>query len=306
MIVTPTNKPAISLPLMSALQENPGLNAELIRIAQAHVDTARQNYAMTFDYSEQSLRWVDDAIAKFQANGSAQDDTIIGFGAYVGETIRRSLGGIWVQDERGVALLQRVGGRELSASPFSWVQQRFAAGIEESVAAKFAGLKSQIGQTGVRIASSKSAQPAAGGSQPTEEESELLARAPLIAFMLVAASDGKLDRKELESFNKIVMGVLSGDCPPLRKAVTDMLPQLERFFKEMGDRNLMEDLQRVATVVDRYHPNEAEAFKHGLVGIAIEVANSSGGFLGFGSKISKDEKLAIAGIAVALGLAGEE
>jgi len=85
-----------------------------------------------------------------------------------------------------------------------------------------------------------------------------------------------------------------------------MLPQLERFLNEMVERNPVEDLQRVAAILDTHYPNEAEVFKRTLVAIAIKIANASGGFLGMGSKISKDEKIAIAAIAVTLGLAGDE
>ncbi len=285
---------------MSTQPENPSLNAELIRIAQSHVDSARQEYALNFDYSEESLGWIDDAIAKFHPDGAVQDSTVIGFGAYVGETIRRLLGGNWVQDERGVALLQRVGGKELSASPFSWVQKRLANGMEDSVATRYSTLKQEIGQVGVRL------NKAAAGPAVTAEEGEMLARAPLLVFLLVAAADGKVDKKELASFEAIIDAVMEGASPLLRKAMSEMLPQMERFLGDMMGRNPVEDLQRVAAILDAHYPNEAELFKRSLVAIAIKIANSSGGFLGLGSKISKDEKIAIAAIAVTLGLADDE
>lgn len=289
---------------MSTQPENPSLNAELIRIAQSHVDSARQQYALTFDYSEESLGWIDDAIAKFHPDGTVQDSTVIGFGAYVGETIRRLLGGNWVQDERGVALLQRVGGKELSASPFSWVQKRLTNGMEDSVATRYSALKQQIGQVGVRL--NKAAPVGAACPAVTAEESEMLARAPLLVFLLVAAADGKVDKKELAGFEAIIDVVMEGASPLLRKAMSEMLPQMERFLGEMLGRNPVEDLQRIAAILDAHYPEEAEVFKRSLVAIAIKIANSSGGFLGLGSKISKDEKMAIAAIAVALGLAGDE
>jgi hypothetical protein len=291
---------------MSIHQENPTLNAELVRMAQSHVDNAQQQYATNFDFSEDSLGWVDDTIAKFHADGSVQDSALLGFGAYVGETIRRLLGGIWVQDERGVALLQRVGGRELSASPFSWVQKRFNNGMDDSVLIKYLALKQQIGQVGVRIAGASPAPVAAAGPAITEEESEMLARAPLMVFMLVAAADGKVYKKELAGFEAIIDAVMAGATPLLRKAMSEMLPQLERFLNEMAERNPVEDLQRVAAILDTHYPSEAEVFKRTLIAIAIKIANASGGFLGMGSKISKDEKIAIAAIAVTLGLAGDE
>jgi tellurite resistance protein len=289
---------------MSALPENPSLNGELARMAQSHADSAQQQYATTFDFSENSLGWVDDAIAKFHPDGNVEDNTLLGFGAYVGETIRRALGGVWVQDERGVALLQKVGGGEHSASPFSWVQKRFTNGMDDSVKAKYAALKQQVGRVGVRIAVTTPAKAAA--TAITDEESELLARAPLLAFLLVAAADGKVDKKELTAFAEIVDAMMAGAPPLLQKAMSEMLPQMARFANEAGDRNPVEDMERVASVLDTHFPNEAEMFKRTLVAIAIKVASSSGGFLGMGSKISKDEKIAIAAIAITLGLAGDE
>lgn len=49
-------------------------------------------------------------------------------------------------------------------------------------------------------------------------------------------------------------------------------------------------------------PEEAQAFKQALLGLGKAVASASGGFLGFGSKISKEEKATLERIAAGLGL----
>jgi hypothetical protein len=281
---------------MSTPQETPALNSELSRLAQAHVESAQQLYATTFDYSADSLGWIDDVITKFHADGNVPDSAVLPFGAYVGEAIRRSLGGIWVQDERGVALLERISGKELSASPFSWVQSRFANGMTDSIAQKFSALQQQVGQTGVRIALPRAAEVSA-------EDREVLVRAPLLVFLLVAAADGKVDRKEVAAFQSVVTGVMTTATPLLRDAMSKMLPELDSHLAEVQRRNPVEELKRLASILDTKYPNEAEAFKHTLVAIAIQIAESSGGFLGLGSKVSKEEAKSIAGIAVILGVA---
>jgi tellurite resistance protein len=189
-------------------------------------------------------------------------------------------------------LLRGVGGKELSASPFSWVQRRFQGGLEDSLVRKYVELKQQAGET---------------ASRPiNDEEKELLARAPLMVFVLVAAADGKVDKKELAGFQGILNTDLENAPPLLRDILSETLQKLERFLHEFKDRNPFEDLVRTASVVDAHYPEEGELFKRFLVRVGIKIASSSGGFLGLGSKISKEEKTAIAVIAAALGLIGDE
>lgn len=283
---------------MAAPQENPALTAELQRLAESHVASATTRFGLTLDYSQESLRQTDDAIARELAAGNSLEDSLLTHGAYVGETLRRRLGGVWVQDERGVALLQGIGGGDLSASPFSWVQSRLANGMGDALAARFSALQQQMSQARVSVA-----RPAvAAASGPSAEEMTMITRSPLLIFLLVAAADGKVDKKEFNEFHNVIVGVMTGATPLLRDAMSRLLPRMEQTFDELEDVNPAEELQRLATVLDTHYPKEAMAFKEQLLNIAVKIAESSGGFLGFGSKISKDEKAVIAGIAVTLGL----
>lgn len=277
---------------MTTPQENPALTAELQRLAQSYVETAAQTFGLTLDYSEASLRQTDEAITKFQSGSNALEETLLPYGAYVGETLRRRLGGVWVQDERGVALLDGIGGLDLKASPFSWAQNRLANGMADALAARFEALKQQVLQTG-------SATPATG---PSAEENTIITRSPLLIFLLVAAADGKVDRKELAGFEKVISSVMIGATPRLRQAMSDMLPEMEQHLEALSEINPVDELKRLAAVLDTCCPKEAEAFKRELMGIAVKIAESSGGFLGFGSKVSDEEKAAIAGIGITLGL----
>jgi hypothetical protein len=290
-----TLKPQLN---MSTPQANSSVNLELARLAQTHVDSARQLTGMAFDYSEVSLQWLDEAIAKLHPDGSAPESALLPYGAYVGETVRRLLGGVWVQDARGVALIESVGGGH-SVSPYSWVQKRLGNGMEDSLAKKFGALKQQIGQVGMRLTSPADAPVTA---EISAEESEALARSPLVVFLLVAAADGKVDKKELAAFENVIAGVMMTATPLLRKAMSEMLPEMDRHLEELPQRNPVEELQSVASILDARFPDEAKAFKGGLVGIGLKIAESSGGFLGFGSKVSEAEVTALAAIAVALGI----
>lgn len=284
------------------MENNQALSSEIQRLAESHVSVSQQTFGINFDYSEPTLRQIDEVISKYHPDGYALETTVLGYGAYVGETIRRNLGGVWDQDDRGVAWLKRVGGLDLQASPFSWVQKRFTNGMEDSIAYKYDFLKHQAGggtatepTGGLRIAA-----PAAA----TPEEKEFLARSPLLVFLLVAAADGKVDKKELAAFDKIVEASLGSTNDLVRQTITQMLPEVERHLEELTSEgvNPLEELKRVAAILDSNHPNEAEEFKIYLLVVATKIAQSSGGFLGFGKKIDDREAAAIAAIAVTLGI----
>ena len=82
------------------------LTQAIIEHADKHVGVSRDVLGLNFDFSENSLAQVDEAISKFHSDGNLLDSTILGYGSYVGEIIRRNLGAVWVQDERGVASLE--------------------------------------------------------------------------------------------------------------------------------------------------------------------------------------------------------
>ena len=296
---------------MATPQENPALNTELQRLAQSYVELAATRFGLTLDYSEESLQQTDAVIAKHHAQGQSLEDTLMTHGAYVGETLRRRLGGIWVQDERGVALLEAVGGTHLNASPFSWVQARLTDGTAEALAARFLSLKQQLPAAGApKLAAPLSfaratTAPAAETSGPTEADMQTITRSPLLVFMLVAAADGKVDKKEMQAFQKVVMTVMSSATPLLRDAMTRLLPKIDEHLQALREAEPSEEVERLAKILDTHFPQEAKQFKEDLIGVAIQIAESSGGFMGFGSKISKDEKEAIGAIAAVLGLIPE-
>ena len=297
-----------------ATAENPALTGELQRLA------AQQTQALSdLNYSEPSLQGLDDILAK--AQGGLSDNEIIGYGAYVGETIRRNLGGVWIQDERGVALLADVGSPGISASPFSWVQKRISNGGEDSLAYKYSFLRYEVtkarggaapaapavpnaAHVGLRISGAPATPPAAAGA----DDARTLSRAPLLVFLLVAAADGKLDRKEFKKFGEVLEQAANCPSPRLRQAINDMLPTMATIFEDVTQEhfNPIDELQRVAQIMDTQYPAEARVFKESLLSLAIQVAQASGGFLGFGNKIDKDEEEAIAAVAITLGLAGQQ
>ena len=136
-------------------------------------------------------------------------------------------------------------------------------------------------------------------------ETDILPRSPLLIFLLVAASDGKVDKKELANFQKVIIGSGKLQSTLLQKAIADMLPNLERFLVELtsGKFDYIAELKSIGEYVDKNYPaDEAQTFKLSLVGLGKLIAESSGGFFGFGNKISKEEETALIAIAVTLGV----
>ena len=87
--------------------------------------------------------------------------------------------------------------------------------------------------------------------------------------------------------------------------VSDFEGMIGAFLKQEVDAK--EKLEQILRVLDgKLSAEESHKFKVSMLSIGKSVAEASGGFLGmFGSKISKEEKRALVGLAMFLGLAGE-
>ena len=71
-----------------------------------------------------------------------------------------------------------------------------------------------------------------------------------------------------------------------------------------GKTNPAQTMQALNMLInDRFSAEDAQFIKMSLLFLAHQVAASSGGFLGMGPKISKEEKAALAALAGILGLA---
>ncbi|MDX1679928.1 MAG: hypothetical protein R3242_04275 [Akkermansiaceae bacterium] len=141
--------------------------------------------------------------------------------------------------------------------------------------------------------------------EATEEEWEQLAEAPAVAFLVIAAADGKIDKKEIEEFGEVLGGLASqGDIPSVSRLMNLAAASFQTIIPELTSGNFdpVEKLLKFRVIVDSKFPEEdAARLKASVLFIAQKVAESSGGFMGLGSKISKKEKKALALVAYALG-----
>ena len=115
---------------------SPEILNELKRIAQIHVDTAKQISGLDFDYSEASMALLDPMIEEnWGENPPTQLESIVKIiGAYIGEVIVRHLQGQWAEgDGRWVVEFPLPDGSIGKANVFYKTQNRFTNGMEDSL-----------------------------------------------------------------------------------------------------------------------------------------------------------------------------
>lgn len=293
---------------MSEPLANAELTEQLVQLADQHVSASRSTYGVELDYSEDSLLQLDRIISEVHPNGAALEQTVIHFGAYVGETIRRNLGGEWMQDENGQTWLQNIGGQDLKAAPLTWAHKRFANGSEDALTFKYAATKSHA--TGDKAGAERLVKALdelnlSAMDQPQFAD-DMLARAPVLVFMMVAAADGNVDKKEQAMLAKLCNDVDQFPSPLFQSAVTTMVKHAERYFSEFRAEgfNCQMNLADAIEVLEDEHPEEAQAFKESLMAWGKAIAEASGGFLGFGRKIGEEEAATLAVIAELIDLNG--
>jgi hypothetical protein len=137
------------------------------------------------------------------------------------------------------------------------------------------------------------------------EDFEVLKRSPFLVFFIVAAADGKVDKKELLAFLEILFDSDKYPNVLFNRILENVRNDVSTIVSGIADKNLdyIEELSNLRRIIDdNFSPEDAIAFKMSLLMISKEIAEASGGFLGFGNKIRKEEKAAIAAIAMCLGI----
>ncbi|MFC7338515.1 hypothetical protein ACFQY0_15070 [Haloferula chungangensis] len=142
----------------------------------------------------------------------------------------------------------------------------------------------------------------------TDADWRVIAQAPIIAFVLVAAADGNVDKKELKRFAEILGGLAEqqGHLPTARMMQTAMTIFAELIPRLVsGEVDPLRELESFVSLADsKMSPDDAGKVKMSVLVLAKEVAEASGGFFGFGSKIDKDEERALAVLIHVLGFSG--
>jgi len=139
----------------------------------------------------------------------------------------------------------------------------------------------------------------------TEEETARLADAPYLVFLVVAAADGKVDEKEVSAFQKALVQAAASEHPVVHEMFARGLQDPEgRLRKLLSETPAPADALAAAgaLISEKLPRDEANGIKMALFLLGKAVAEASGGFLGFGSRISKQEKKALAAVLLLLGI----
>jgi len=109
-------------------------NAELVR------NVAREQLGMTVDYDEAGVEWLDEYIdiQRESASDDVKERLPNTLGSYLGECIRQTFGGQWLQDPQAGWSVKI--NDKLSVYPFNKVRKQLANGDGDSVLAFFTSI----------------------------------------------------------------------------------------------------------------------------------------------------------------------
>ena len=106
--------------------------------AQAVIEHLGKQLGVTLAYDEPSVEWLDDYIERIREHldRDVVASLIDGFGSFLGECIRRGLGGKWELMEGRWGIRFDEG---MTTFPLTWVEKQFSDGHEagESIASKY-------------------------------------------------------------------------------------------------------------------------------------------------------------------------
>lgn len=310
------------------------LQTSMASIAESMAASGRDLMKLEYDFSPKSLQLLDQALAVYHPEGFTFEQGWHGYAAYAGEVVRRALGGTWSMESDGSgASLRGVGGKA-TIYPFLWVNKRIEAvkaGTSDSkVAAKYVKLLQALGresevpeviadnfvQAHAEADSAPYAESMAANANiddADDEDDELpfgvevLQAAPTICFFVVSAADGKIDKKEIKSFFTEVLKFATSPNQLVREVFGATPSRFEEFAKEFMENPGIALMKLVAIrkLAEEHHPQQADGFCAALNDMSKNIAAASGGFFGFGSKISKEEQSALDIIQKMLSLSGK-
>lgn len=135
------------------------------------------------------------------------------------------------------------------------------------------------------------------------EAFQLISQLPLYIFIAVAGADGRIDRKEVETFQKLM--VLSTAAQLFK---SPLFQALVVFGENAGSETSLSEASlewfengfatNAAHLVRQHCPRrERSEFAADVHTLAVAIGNASGGLFGFGNKLSRSEREVISELA---------
>jgi hypothetical protein len=121
-------------------------DAMMAHFASEAIKWVKQDRGVTLDYSTNSIMIIEEELARIHKTSSPKAGqpgvmgTAMGYGAYVGEVIRRRDGGTWGEDHPVAGPKSyplKLGNNEDTIFPIGWCFKRLVNGEEDNVYAKF-------------------------------------------------------------------------------------------------------------------------------------------------------------------------
>ncbi|MCA9082125.1 MAG: hypothetical protein KDA58_16305 [Planctomycetaceae bacterium] len=268
------------------------LTQQMQQLAERHVLSAQSWYGLTFDYSPLSLQLVDFAIDAFHPEAGRSASVVAAHGAYVGEVIRRHIGGDWTTvDPQTPPHLAAVAKR--AVHPFDWARRRFHDLERPPLADAFDLLLQDLGRpvpdqfgstTAILAYGLRSCTGAASPTLLTQPPDQLRLLAPLIAFSLVSSVNGKITRRELRELHRQFRHPDEFTSPQFRMTLADLQPQLATHSAAIQAESVATKLLALGQLrdwLDQQYPDSATAFATDLLHLARSIACASAGWRGF-------------------------
>ncbi|HOX97082.1 MAG TPA: hypothetical protein PL066_01850 [bacterium] len=110
--------------------------------SQIYIDTTKQSFGIELNYDEESILKLDNIIQESWPDKPPIqiDNVIVLFGSFLGEAIKQTLGGEWVETEQGLGI--KIG--DATIMVFTKIKKRLLNGMEDSISYYYKNLKRML------------------------------------------------------------------------------------------------------------------------------------------------------------------
>lgn len=112
------------------------------KYAQIHIDTTKKSFFIDLKYDKESILKLDDMIrSAWPEKPPVQiDNVILLFGSFLGEAIRQTLGGEWIENEQGWGI--KIGDATLMV--FNKIKKRLLNGMGDSISYYYQSMEKML------------------------------------------------------------------------------------------------------------------------------------------------------------------
>lgn len=130
-------------PRQNLNSQTESITSIMSQAAEMQVQKAKVKYGVTLDYQPDSIQKVNTILGQLHGQYlKSQDDKRwdtegIGWGAYVGEVIRRKYGGEWAKEDKQIGQSLPLHWSKSTSFPVAWCVKRIRNGDEDNIWIKY-------------------------------------------------------------------------------------------------------------------------------------------------------------------------